>query len=453
MAGRTQDPQREKKAASGGSARADGAKTTTGRTKAATKATGARSRSAAAGTTATAKKKPTGAAASAATSAAATSASTKGASAKSATAKKTTSKKTTPKKSTGADAATRTDYYRQMALIREFEQRAGEMYQRAKIGGYCHLNLGEEPTVVGLMTALRPTDYLFTNYRDHGYAIARGLGADRVMAELFGRTDGVAKGLGGSMHMYDAEKRMLGGYGIVGGQIPPATGAALALTFRGEPGPDAEAVMCQMGDGTTNIGAFHEALNIAAIWKLPIVYVIINNGLGMATTVEAASGEPELYKRGCAYRIPGKRVDGSDPEEVRKAAEEMLTAAREKRQPGILEVMSYRLRGHSVVDPARYRTKEEVAELKEHDPLPPYRAQLIADGVLDEKAADALEGDAAKEVADAIAFADASAEPAPKTLFDFTYATDVPNASRMMPGDPVLPVGWDREPVGAGKEA
>jgi pyruvate dehydrogenase E1 component alpha subunit len=420
MAGRTQDPQREKKAASSGSARADGAKTTTGRTK-----TGqaTRARSAASAGTKTPAKKSTGTKASAA------------------------------KKTTGADADTRIGYYKQMALIREFEQRAGEMYQRAKIGGYCHLNLGEEPTVVGLMTALRPNDYLFTNYRDHGYAIARGLGSDRVMAELFGRRDGVAKGLGGSMHMYDADKRMLGGYGIVGGQIPPATGAALALTLQQKAGTDADAVMCQMGDGTTNIGAFHEALNLAAIWKLPIVYVIINNGLGMATTVEAASGEPELYKRGCAYRIPGRRVDGSDPEVVRQAAEEMLDDARKNRQPGILEVMSYRLRGHSVVDPARYRTKEEVAELKEHDPLPPYRAQLISDGVLDEKAAEKIDGDAVKEVADAIAFADASPEPAPETLFDFTYATDVPNASRLMPGDPVLPIGWDREPVGAGKEA
>ncbi len=414
MAGRTQDPQREKKAASSGSARADGAKTTTGRTKAPARSTGTRARSAASATPATAAKKAPAKRASATT-------------------------------RSGPDAATRVDYYRQMALIREFEQRAGEMYQRAKIGGYCHLNLGEEPSVVGLMTALRPTDYLFTNYRDHGYAIARGMGAGRVMAELFGRSDGVSKGLGGSMHMFDVDKRMLGGYGIVGGQIPPATGAALALTYRGKPGPDAEAVMCQMGDGTTNIGAFHEALNLAAIWKLPIVYVIINNGLGMATTVENASGEPELYKRGASYRIEGRRVDGSDPEVVRQAAVEMLTAAREKRQPGILEVMSYRLRGHSVVDPARYRSKEETAHLKDLDPLPAYRAQLIADGVLDEKAAEKIDGDAVKEVADAIAFADASPEPSADQLFQFTYATDVPNAPRLMPGDPVLAPGWDTD--------
>jgi pyruvate dehydrogenase E1 component alpha subunit len=453
MAGRTQDPQRDE-AASGGGAPADGAKTTTRTKKAPARSAGARSRTAASGAAtkdaaAAPRKAAKKDAASAGKKDAAASAETK----KDAASGRSSSASRRGAKSTQPDAETRVDYYREMSLIREFEQRAAEMYQRAKIGGYCHLNLGEEPTVVGLMRALRPGDYLFTNYRDHGYAIARGMGADRVMAELFGRRDGVSKGLGGSMHMYDADKRMLGGYGIVGGQIPPATGAALALTLQQKPGPDADAVMCQMGDGTTNIGAFHEALNLAAIWKLPILYVIINNGLGMATTVEAASGEPELYKRGCAYRIPGRRVDGADPEVVRQAAEEMLDDARKNRQPGILEVMSYRLRGHSVVDPARYRTKEEVAELKEHDPLPPYRAQLLADGELDEKAADEIEGDAAKAVADAIAFADASPEPAASTLFDFTYATDVPNASRLMPGDPVLPVGWDSEPVGAGKEA
>jgi pyruvate dehydrogenase E1 component alpha subunit len=335
------------------------------------------------------------------------------------------------------------DYYRQMTLIREFELRAGEMYTRAKIGGYCHLNLGEEATVVGLMAALRPTDYLFTNYREHGYALARGMDTGRVMAELFGRVDGVSAGRGGSMHLFDAERRMLGGYGIVGGQLPPATGAALALTFRGGPGPDAEAVMCQMGDGTTNIGAFHESLNLAAVWQLPIVYVIVNNGLGMATTVEHASGEPDLYKRGCSYRIPGERVDGNDVTAVRQAAEAMLQRARTERRPGLLEAMSHRLRGHSVVDPARYRSREETDRLRTLDPLPAFRAQLVEAGVLDDDTAARIEAEAAEKVAAAVAFADASPEPAPDELFRFAYATDVPNAPRMMPGDPVLPAGWE----------
>ncbi|WP_084516009.1 thiamine pyrophosphate-dependent enzyme [Microbacterium luticocti] len=472
MAGRTQDPQREK-TATGGDARADDA-TTTRKKKAPARSAGARASgdattAAPAQGAAAAPRRGTKAAAAAPKGRSSASAPRSRTAAGKTASGKTAAGKTGATKATGKtaagkaaattaqaapsapaavpqpDAQTRIGYYREMALIREFEQRAGEMYTRAKIGGYCHLNLGEEPTVVGLMAALRPTDYLYTNYRDHGYAIARGLGTGRVMAELFGRVDGVSRGLGGSMHMYDADKRMLGGYGIVGGQIPLATGAALAIASRSKPGPDAEAVMCQMGDGTTNIGAFHEALNLAAIWKLPIVYVIINNGMGMATTVEHASGEPELYKRGCSYRIPGRRVDGDDPEAVRLAAVEMLDAAREKRQPGILEVMSHRLKGHSVVDPARYRSKEEVAELKKLDPVPAYRHELIEDGVLDEASADTIDGDVVNEVAEAIAFADASPEPAPERLFDYTYATAVANAPRLMPGDPVLAAGWDKE--------
>ncbi|MDQ2876733.1 MAG: thiamine pyrophosphate-dependent dehydrogenase E1 component subunit alpha, partial [Actinomycetota bacterium] len=255
-----------------------------------------------------------------------------------------------------------------MALIRAFELRAGEMYTRARIGGYCHLNLGEEATVVGLMAALEPRDYLFTTYREHGYALARGLAPGRVMAELFGKTTGVSGGWGGSMHLFDVKARLLGGYGIVGGQIPPATGAALALAYREEPGPEAEAVMCLLGDGTTNIGAFHESLNLAALWRLPIVYVIVNNGLGMATPVERASAEPELYKRGCSYRIPSVLVDGDDVIAVRDAAGELLRAARVDRLPGLLETRSYRLRGHSVVDPARYRSREETERSREMDP-------------------------------------------------------------------------------------
>lgn len=247
------------------------------------------------------------------------------------------------------------------------------------------------------------------------------------------------------MHLFDASRRFLGGYGIVGGQLPPATGAALGLTYRGKPGPDADAVMCQMGDGTTNIGAFHESLNLAAVWNLPIVYVIINNGLGMATTVEDAAGEPLLYKRGCSYRIDGKRVDGDDPDVVRDAAETMLKRAREERKPGLLEVMTHRLRGHSVVDPARYRSREEAEKIRSLDPLPAYRSTLVTDGVLTDGEAHQIETEANEKVAKAVSFADASPEPSPDELFRYAYATDVPNAPRLMPGDPILPAGWDQE--------
>jgi pyruvate dehydrogenase E1 component alpha subunit len=330
------------------------------------------------------------------------------------------------------------DYYKQMQLIRRFEERTAEMYQRAKIGGYCHLNLGEEATVVGLMDAMQPRDYLFTTYREHGYAIARGIEPRRVMAELFGRTTGVSHGWGGSMHLYDVEKRLLGGYAIVGGQIPPATGAALAIAYRGPGGPESEAVVCQLGDATTNIGAWHESLNIAAIWHLPIVFVIVNNHLGMGTTVEKASGEPDLYKRGAAFRMPGVRIDGNDVVACRKAMTEALRMAREDRRPNILEAVSWRLRGHSVVDPASYRSKDEVQRLHDLDPLTAFRAKLIGAGVLDIAAADAIDAQVEVEVADCIEFADNSPNPTPDTLFAHAYATPVVNAPRELPGDPLM---------------
>ncbi len=330
------------------------------------------------------------------------------------------------------------EYYERMSLVREFELRASEMYARAKIGGYCHLNLGEEATVVGLMAALQPRDYLYSSYRDHGYALLRGMQPGPVMAELFGRSDGVVGGRGGSMHMFDMQLRMMGGYGIVGGQIPPATGAAFAIQYRSEAGPDSEAVMCILGDGTTNIGAFHESLNLAGIWNLPIVYVIVNNRLGMGTTVEAASAEPDLYKRGSAYRIPGERVDGDDPIAVRDGALRALKRAREERQPMLLEAMSFRLRGHSVVDPARYRSKEDTAEAQSNDPIPAFRKRLVAGGVFTEAEAEEIHLAAEKTVTEAVDFADASPTPSVDHLFDYVYATPVANAPRALPGEPVM---------------
>lgn len=328
------------------------------------------------------------------------------------------------------------DYYRQMLLIRRFEERTAQAYTQARIGGYCHLNLGEEATVVGLMTALKSDDYLFTNYRDHGYAIAKGMSPRSVMAELYGRTTGVSKGWGGSMHMFDTETRMLGGYGIVGGQVPLATGAALAVNYRG----GSEVVMCQMGDGTTNIGAWHESLNIAALWDLPIVFVVINNFTGMGTTVERSSAEPELYKRGSAYRIEGVRVDGRDVLAVRDAAADLVERARTEQRPFILEATSYRMKGHSVVDPAKYRTEEQTTEARaqENDPIALFRATLTESGVLTDEAEAEIAESVKAEVADAADFAENSPNPEVSTLFDYTYATPVANESRRMPADPVF---------------
>jgi len=326
-------------------------------------------------------------------------------------------------------------HYRQMLLIRRFGERAARAYTEAKIGGYCHLNLGEEATVVGLMSALDPSDYVFTNYREHGYALARGIDPGRVMAELYGRSDGVSKGWGGSMHLFDAQARLLGGYGIVGGQLPLATGAALAIAYRG----GQEVVLCHLGDGTTNIGAFHESLNLAALWKLPIVYAVVNNQLGMGTTVEMSSAEPELHKRAAAYRMYGERVDGNDVVAVRDATARAVAMAREGK-PVLLETVSGRLRGHSVVDPAAYRTKEEVAALREADPLLALGDRLREAGTLSDADQEKLEQSVMAEVEAAVAFADASAPPDVKTLFDYNYATTVPNDLKRLPGQPLFAV-------------
>ncbi|GAB1817108.1 pyruvate dehydrogenase (acetyl-transferring) E1 component subunit alpha [Herbidospora sp. RD11066] len=321
-------------------------------------------------------------------------------------------------------------FYRQMVLVRRFEERAARAYTEAKIGGYCHLNLGEEATVAGLTAALDAADYVFTNYREHGYAIARGIPPERVMAELYGRTDGVSRGWGGSMHMFDIGSRFMGGYGIVGGQVPLATGAALAIDYRG----GTEAVMCLMGDGTTNIGAFHESLNIAALWELPIVYVVVNNGLGMGTPVERSSAEPELHKRAASYRMASARVDGNDPEAVYAAARTALDSARAGR-PYLLEAVSGRLKGHSVVDPARYRTREEAEALKAADPVAAYAVHLHERGLLTDELIAEIDAEATATVAEAARFADASPHPEVSTLFDYTYATPVPNDSRRLPGE------------------
>ncbi|NNC12508.1 pyruvate dehydrogenase (acetyl-transferring) E1 component subunit alpha [Planctomonas sp. JC2975] len=327
-----------------------------------------------------------------------------------------------------------TEYYTHMMLIRRFEERAQRAYTEALIGGYCHLNLGEEAAIVGLLGELNPDDYLFTNYREHGYALNRGIEPRRVMAELYGRVDGVSKGWGGSMHMFDVTHRLLGGYGIVGGQLPIATGAALALQYQGR----SEIVMVTMGDGTTATGAFHESLNLAGLWDLPIVYVIINNGLGMGTDVAHSSAEPELYRRGAAYRIESARVNGLDPEETAAAAKKAVEVARSGR-PYLLEVMTERLRGHSVVDPAKYRSAETVELLKENDPVHTFAAKLKKAGVLDDTELAEIDRQAVAIVDDAASFAASSPNPDVSTLFDYTYATPVANDSRRYPGDPLFP--------------
>jgi pyruvate dehydrogenase E1 component alpha subunit len=313
-----------------------------------------------------------------------------------------------------------------MLLIRRFEERTGEMYTKARIGGYCHLNLGEEATIVGLMSALTPDDYIFTNYREHGYIIARGVDPGAVMSELFGKETGVSRGRGGSMHLFDRSANFMGGYAVVGGQVPLATGAAFALKYKELPG----VVICQMGDGTTNIGAWHESLNLAKLYELPIIYFVVNNGYGMGLKVEQGSAEPDLYKKGCAYRMHGERVDGRDLLATRNTVRRLRERAEKHGEPSILEAVSYRFRGHSVVDPARYRSEEEVRQGRADDPLKRYANQLLESQLIDEdwlkQTADRVE----KEVADAIEFANGSPDPKIEDLFTYMYATSVAN----MPG-------------------
>lgn len=335
---------------------------------------------------------------------------------------------------TAEDPDTLRKLYRDMLFVRRFEERTAQSYQQAKIGGYCHLNLGEEATVVGLGAAMRRTDYLFTNYREHGYALAKGIAPGRVMAELYGRSTGTSKGWGGSMHMYDTQTRLLGGYAIVGGQVPLAIGAALAIDYRG----DDDVVVCQMGEGTTNIGAFHESLNLAALWNLPIVFLVINNHTGMGTSVEKSSAEPDLWKRAAAYRMRGVRVDGTDVLAVRDTASELIETARREGKPALLEAVSHRLKGHSVVDPAKYRTEEAVATARSHDPIELWQRALLKAGALTEDSAAAMDSEIRAEVAEAVEFADAGPHPEPSSLFDYNYATPVPGDSRRLPADPLF---------------
>ncbi len=329
--------------------------------------------------------------------------------------------------------ATRRELYETMVLSRVFETEAERQYKAARIGGYCHLSSGQEATTVGVVHALQPDDLLVTGYRSHGFALARGTSPEAVMAELFGREDGCAHGRGGSMHILDVANGYYGGWGIVAGQLPVATGLALALVRQGKP----NAVVCELGDGAVNMGAWHESLNLAALWNLPIVFLVVNNEYGMGTSVARASAEPELYKRASAHRMHGERVDGDDLDAVHEAADRLLRAAREDRKPAVLEAMTYRYRGHSVADAGlAYRTKDEIAERQQRDPLVHARERLRADGVSDEEL-DAIDARADERVEAAVAFASASAEPDVAQLAAGMHAAgSAEQFARMRPGSP-----------------
>jgi pyruvate dehydrogenase E1 component alpha subunit len=323
--------------------------------------------------------------------------------------------------------------YERMVLIRDFETEAERQYKLARIGGYCHLSSGQEAVTVGAVDAMRDEDLLVTGYRCHGFALAKGVPPRAVMAELFGRRDGCAHGRGGSMHLLDTDRGYYGGWGIVAGQLPIATGLALGLRRQRR---DA-AVLCELGEGAVNMGAWHESLNLASLWRLPIVFLVINNKYGMGTSVERASAEPDVFKRAAAHRMTGERVDGDELGEVMEAAGRLLARARDDHAPAVLEAMTYRFRGHSVADAGlSYRTKDEIAARRSKDPIQRLRARLIDDGVAEERLVEAEER-AAEAVADAVSFADSDPEPSLEELAAGMYARGSDEQfAPMRPGSP-----------------
>ncbi|HLJ69070.1 MAG TPA: pyruvate dehydrogenase (acetyl-transferring) E1 component subunit alpha [Chloroflexota bacterium] len=308
------------------------------------------------------------------------------------------------------------DMFSTMVLIRHFEDKTYEMYTRARIGGYCHMNHGEEATIVGSIGALRPRDWIVSFYREHGHILARGSEPRRVMAELFGRQDGVSHGRGGSMHLFDAQRRFLGGYGIVAGHMPLALGVGYSTKYRKAD----EITLCLTGDGAMANGASHESLNMIGLYKLPVITLIVNNLYGMGTTVEESAANPNLWERGEMYGMHGVKVDGMDVMAVRRVMEDCMRRAQDG-QPCLIDAITYRYRGHSVADPGRYRTPEEVQSWREQDPIERFYRQLCDAGLITETERQEIEQRVEATVEDAVGFAENSPEPDPAGLLDYLY--------------------------------
>ncbi|HEY8384258.1 MAG TPA: pyruvate dehydrogenase (acetyl-transferring) E1 component subunit alpha [Microvirga sp.] len=304
--------------------------------------------------------------------------------------------------------------YREMLLIRRFEEKAGQMYGMGLIGGFCHLYIGQEAVVVGMQMATKDGDEVITGYRDHGHMLACGMDARGVMAELTGRRGGLSKGKGGSMHMFSKEKHFYGGHGIVGAQVSLGTGIAFANKYRN----DGSVCLTYFGDGAANQGQVYESFNMAELWKLPVVYVIENNRYAMGTAVSRASAQTDFSKRGISFGIPGEQVDGMDIRAVHSAGQRAIEHARSGRGPYILEMQTYRYRGHSMSDPAKYRTKDEVARMREeHDPIEQVRRRLLETWKLSEDELKVIDGKVREVVNDAAEFATHDPEPDPSELY------------------------------------
>jgi pyruvate dehydrogenase E1 component alpha subunit len=305
---------------------------------------------------------------------------------------------------------------RSMLLQRRFEERTAEAYALGKIGGFCHLYIGQEAVSTGTLSVLRSDDYVITTYRDHGQALARGIAPRAIMSELFGKIDGCSRGKGGSMHIFDRNLNFLGGHGIVGAHVPLATGVGFAIKYRGGD----QVCVCFMGESVVNTGAFHEALNMAGLWKLPVVYIIENNRYGMGTALERASAVHAVYERGAAYNMPRAQCDGQDVFEMRKAVQEAVDRARKESVPTLLEARTYRFMGHSMSDAVSgtYRTKAELEEWQQRDPIVLLRVHMEKKGELTEDALHKLDEEIKAEVQDAIDFAEKSPEPPPEALYE-----------------------------------
>ncbi len=312
------------------------------------------------------------------------------------------------------------DLYNQMVVIRILEENAAELYQKGKIGGFLHLYIGQEAVSTGLISARKPQDRVITAYRDHGVAINSGLSANEVMAELLGKATGCSGGKGGSMHMADVNKNFWGGHAIVGAHLPLAAGLALGDQYQKKDG----VTICMFGDGATNIGYFHEALNLSKVWNLPVLWVCENNQYGMGTAVERASAVSEIRQKAAGYDIPSDFVDGMNVIKVREISEKMIAEIRAGGGPRFLEIMTYRFRGHSMGDPERYRQQDEVHKWQENDPIGIYRKYLTEEKIAKESELDKIDAEAAEVVAEAVRFAESSPEPAPEELFANIYTEE-----------------------------
>lgn len=308
--------------------------------------------------------------------------------------------------------------YRDMLMIRRFEERAAQEYGKGKIGGFCHLYIGQEATGVGAIAPLREDDYIYTAYRDHGQAIARGMDINGCMAELFGKVTGVSKGIGGSMHFYDLSKGFMGGWGIVGGHPPLAAGSAFATKYQGKD----SVTICFMGEASTNQGVFHETLNMAELWKLPVIFICENNGYGMGTAISRAMAGEHLFEKAAGYEMARGAVNGMDVIEMYREMSIAIERARKESLPTFIEARTYRFRGHSMSDPGQYRTKEEIEEYKKRDPIETFGRELVAEGVITQPDLDAMDEQIKEEVQRSVEFADASPQPPLEMLHENVYA-------------------------------